>query len=426
MPTATADTASTVSDARTLTGLTELAGDAEAAERRFFIGAATYAVAHPIVVWTRADEEPETIEEVAGIDESAVAEFACATGRTYASGLGYLSAAKECATRLPRLWVRVLAGEVSVWRARLIADRTYCRNAAVAEYVDRRLAAYAHSCSFAQLDRTVAAAIAAHDPELAAAQAKAAADGRRVLIGTTTTGADGTVEMYATLDAADALDLDRALGEIAADLKAVGSEDSLEVRRSMALGELGRKQLTLDFGAPSDEDREPRNRRDLTLYVHLSQAALEAGVGIGRLENTRIPVTLDQIRTWCGVAGTKVVVRPVLDTGTVRHTDAYEATPMIREAVILRDGTCVAPYCTHSARGADLDHIQPFDHAPPPRGGPTSTANLAALCRRHHRLKTHAGWTYEPITTDDGTSYLWTLPSGSRYLRGPTGTTPLD
>ncbi|WP_370247762.1 HNH endonuclease, partial [Nocardioides sp.] len=226
-----------------------------------------------------------------------------------------------------------------------------------------------------------------------------------------------------TLDAADALDLDRALGEVAADLKAAGSEDSLEVRRSMALGELGRKQLALDFGAPSEE---AKNRRDLTLYVHLSQAALEAGTGIGRLENTRLPVTLDQIKSWCGVAGTKVVVRPVLDTGTVRHTDAYEATPLIREAVILRDGTCVAPYCTHSARGADLDHIEPFDHAHPARGGPTSTANLAALCRTHHRLKTHHGWTYEPITTEDGRSYLWTLPSGSRYLRGPTGTTPLD
>ncbi|WP_370247974.1 hypothetical protein, partial [Nocardioides sp.] len=98
MPTSLHDTAPPDADARTLTGLKELAGDAEAAERRFFIGAATYAVAHPIKVWTRADEEPETIEEVAGIDESAVAEFACATGRTYQSGLGYLSAAKECAT----------------------------------------------------------------------------------------------------------------------------------------------------------------------------------------------------------------------------------------------------------------------------------------------------------------------------------------
>ncbi|WP_370249663.1 HNH endonuclease [Nocardioides sp.] len=79
----------------------------------------------------------------------------------------------------------------------------------------------------------------------------------------------------------------------------------------------------------------------------------------------------------------------------------------------------VAPYCTHSARGADLDHIHPFDHAHPSRGGPTSTANLATLCRRHHRLKTHHGWTYEPTPTPEGRSYLWTLPSGSRYLRAP-------
>jgi hypothetical protein len=40
------------------------------------------------------------------------------------------------------------------------------------------------------------------------------------------------------------------------------------------------------------------------------------------------------------------------------------------------------------------------------------------LCRRHHRLKTHAPWTY--LALDPGT-YLWTSPHGYQFLRDPAG-----
>jgi hypothetical protein len=46
--------------------------------------------------------------------------------------------------------------------------------------------------------------------------------------------------------------------------------------------------------------------------------------------------------------------------------------------------------------------------------------NIAALCRRHHRLKTHTPWTYTAI--DPGT-YLWSSPHGYQFLRDRHGTT---
>jgi hypothetical protein len=52
---------------------------------------------------------------------------------------------------------------------------------------------------------------------------------------------------------------------------------------------------------------------------------------------------------------------------------------------------------------------------PFPRGS-TSAANCGALCRFHHRLKTHAGWLLTRI--DDGHS-LWTSPAGHSVLRRP-------
>jgi hypothetical protein len=45
--------------------------------------------------------------------------------------------------------------------------------------------------------------------------------------------------------------------------------------------------------------------------------------------------------------------------------------------------------------------------------------NIAPLCRRHHRLKTHTAWAY--LVLDPGT-YLWTTPHGYQFLRDPSGT----
>jgi hypothetical protein len=48
------------------------------------------------------------------------------------------------------------------------------------------------------------------------------------------------------------------------------------------------------------------------------------------------------------------------------------------------------------------------------QGGTTSTDNLAPLCRKHHRLKTHVGWTY---TSPEPGTYLWVSPHGYTYRR---------
>jgi len=58
-----------------------------------------------------------------------------------------------------------------------------------------------------------------------------------------------------------------------------------------------------------------------------------------------------------------------------------------------------------------LVHTQPFDE-----GGPTNQANLVTLCRRHHRMKTHAAWTTN--LAQDGT-LTWTAPTGHTYTTQP-------
>ncbi|WP_145600658.1 HNH endonuclease signature motif containing protein [Prauserella rugosa] len=81
----------------------------------------------------------------------------------------------------------------------------------------------------------------------------------------------------------------------------------------------------------------------------------------------------------------------------------------IRELVRVRDRECVVPWCRRPARHCDLDHQREWSA----ENGPTSAANTAPRCRRHHRMKNAPGW----ITRHDplhGTSAI-TTPHGSTY-----------
>jgi hypothetical protein len=103
---------------------------------------------------------------------------------------------------------------------------------------------------------------------------------------------------------------------------------------------------------------------------------------------------------------------PVLDRPEA--VDRYRPTPAQYRYVRTRDRTCRHPGCTVRAGWADLDHAVP--HA---EGGPTDCANLCCLCRRHHRLKTHArGWSF--ILERDGTLTV-TTPTGITRTTRPPG-----
>lgn len=94
----------------------------------------------------------------------------------------------------------------------------------------------------------------------------------------------------------------------------------------------------------------------------------------------------------------------LLDYGRER----YEPPQALKDFLIARDRTCRFPGCRRSALLSDLDHAQSWES-----GGATSLENIGALCRRHHRLKTHDGWKIESFP--DG-SCTWTSPLGKQYF----------
>jgi hypothetical protein len=107
-------------------------------------------------------------------------------------------------------------------------------------------------------------------------------------------------------------------------------------------------------------------------------------------------------------------VKPVIDLNEHINVNAYEIPDRLQEQVDLRDHTCVFPWCTRPAARADHDHVIAYDS-----GGTTSSDNIAALCRRHHRLKTHTAWHYTML---DPGSFLWSSPHGYQFLRDHRGT----
>lgn len=86
-----------------------------------------------------------------------------------------------------------------------------------------------------------------------------------------------------------------------------------------------------------------------------------------------------------------------------------------------RDGHCRFPGCTTPARSCDLDHVVPFDHEAPDRGGVTEPDNLACLCRWHHRMKTEGHW---QVRMEPAGTVHWTGPDGRQLQSVPTGLPP--
>jgi hypothetical protein len=99
--------------------------------------------------------------------------------------------------------------------------------------------------------------------------------------------------------------------------------------------------------------------------------------------------------------------------GTVTHADPliYKPTAAVARQVRLTHPTCTFPTCGMPSERCDLDHIIPFN-----QGGPTTPQNLHPACRRHHQLKTHAGWA---TTRDADATITWTAPTGHHYTNQP-------
>ncbi|MFC7362845.1 HNH endonuclease signature motif containing protein, partial [Nocardioides astragali] len=264
-------------------------------------------------------------------------------------------------------------------------------------------------------------------------------------------GAPGSSEVFMTLDTADAAAFDSTVSTMAATMRALGHPGDLGVCRAHAVGVLADPQQALDLLAaadiadpdrPLDPDHDPavcfaedaayatptpfrgsNGAGEAVVVFHVTDRDLLDPDGSGLLRRDGVarsprlgPVLTSRLHSWLLTAGT-VTIKPVLDIQAMPAVDQHDPPARMAEAVRLRDETCVYPRCGRRAEVCDLDHIDeyiPLDQGGPP--GQTHPDNLAPLCRRHHRAKTFAHFSYRRLA--DG-SYEWTLPTGTQVTTDP-------
>ncbi len=358
--------------------------------------------------------------------------------------------------RLPGVREAMRAGDLDVTKARIVADAVQPLDDAAATRVEQRVLPRAAeqtpgqlraACERAVLNADPAGATRRHDhaPTGAGAAADPLGDGMAELSLRHTI--DRVTALYNAIDtlARHARTASDGPGDSFGDGDGEPDTRTLDQRRADAMVDLA--QLALDdaglFPAgPTTPDPEapasasgarsstpaggpdafvrptplrpgrlPGRRRDVLVHVIIPVGTL---LGVtdqpGELPGYGpIPAALAR-RIAADATWQRIFTDPI--TGRLTHVDrgAYTPPPSVAEHVRTRDQTCRFPGCRRAARWCDLDHRIPYPH------GPTCACNLCCLCRHHHRLKQHPDWRFEE--TDDDV-YVWTSPTGTRYLTEP-------
>ena len=317
----------------------------------------------------------------------------------------------------------MLAGEVPVWRARLIARETTDLSVEAALFADRLIAATPRRIGQVQAARLVQEARLYFDPDRALADEEEALAKRGVWL--RHGSAPATTDITMTLDTPDALLFDQTVTRIAGDLNELGDTEDLEVRRARAVGILADPQHALDLLVrPRRGSTQPRARAGATnLYVHLTPADLAADLDEHRCRLDREarrrhhpaarrlahpvrssrhqdhpaprPRPRRRPRPWTSTTHPKPCARPLCCATPTASSPAAAATP----------GPATSTTSPNTYRWKTADH-----RAKP---GPEISH---PLCRGHHRVKTHTAWHYKRL--DDG-SYVWTAPTGHQYRVTP-------
>ncbi|MBX9246361.1 DUF222 domain-containing protein [Actinotalea ferrariae] len=349
---------------------------------------------------------------------SAADEIAVRLGTTRAVAEGKVGLAISL-DRVPAAADALARGELDVRKAMVLADELIRLDDDVAQRVVEAVLPVAGSCTAPQLRARLRRMELLRDPDGARGRHEKARTERHVEL---TPAPDAMAWLSAYLPADDAVAIHTSLTALAGDA-APEDERTLDQRRADALVDVTTRWL--DAGThPDGTPLTLRQGRRPHLAVTASAATLlglsdEPGdlAGYG-------PIPPGMVRriaarsTWEPLLTDAWTGEPI-----ARSTRRYAPTQSLRDAVVARDRTCTFPGCRVPAARCDIDHINPFDEqAGAATPHQTRIDNLHALCRHHHRAKTHAGWT--PERREDGTT-RWSSPTGQRHDRPPAHDPPI-
>lgn len=242
----------------------EQARENDAAIQRLLL-AAHYADLHPSPAMLPGDQRsPGGEREIRyggpgcpGVAEFAVAEFGVVHGVSTESAAKFIGQALALRHRLPLIWERIKAREVTAWKARQIATACVELSMEAAAIVDTRVAAIVDTVGPIQLRNIIKAAIWDADPEAAKAAAEQKAREHGVWVGRSDD--HGTSAVYVKARTGDVIRFDATINQIADALTALDGPIPRDLQRARAFGVLTDPSLThhllqvAQYLAPADE-----------------------------------------------------------------------------------------------------------------------------------------------------------------------------
>ena len=320
-----------------------------------------------------------------------------------------IDVARVLIAHLPNTISALATGEISVAHATVIARETATaiKNGLSPESVfrvEQTALAHAEFHTPGQVASKVKTTIAKLAPEDFEELVDRARDSRRV---TFYPEADGMATVIAILPAEDAQTVMKSIEAYILKQDAQDATEwsmlSADMKRADALTAIATQAL-----AALANDVQP-HRRPITISVAIDlQTLMGLAENPGQLAGYgAIPASVAR-RLAADGNWQRFVSDPttgnLLDFGREKYSPPQELV----DYLLARDRICRFPGCRRAGQSSDIDHAQSWE-----TGGETNPANLGLLCRRHHRMKTHGGWSLE--SNPDG-SCLWKSPKGKTFF----------
>ena len=390
--------------ARRLARVDRAVGDGERVEQiraleelKSAAAAAQAVVTADLVVSQRAEQLAAGVP-ASELGRGVAAQVALARRVSPHQGSRHVGLALALVHEMPATMAALRAGQVSEWRATIVARETACLTRADRRVADAELAGRLATLGDRQTEaaaRTVAYRL---DPHAFTARSAGAVRDRRV---TLRPAPDTMSRLAGFLPVAQGVAAHTALARHADGLKAGGDPRS-------------RGQIMADTLVERLTGQATATATPVEVELVMTDRALLAGgdepaqlVGLGPLP---APAARDLLRdTDAQVWLRRLFTRPG-DGALVAVESRRRLFPDgLRRLLILRDQTCRTPWCGAPIRHAD--HVLPAE-----AGGATSAANGQGLCAACNHTKQVPGWRARPGA---GHTVEITTPTGHNYTSRP-------
>ncbi|MEE8407409.1 MAG: DUF222 domain-containing protein [Acidimicrobiia bacterium] len=341
--------------------------------------------------------DPDTTSRTEVVNEFAPEEIGAALTLTRRMANRELAVALDTVRTLPAVHRALASGHIDARKATILTDHTaHLEDDARRRVIDQILKEASHLTT-GQLTARLRRLATEADPEQAKSRFELSLSERKVVAEPNLEGTAALVISQCSpediLGARDHIDV------LARRLKTEDEPRTIDqLRADVAIG-----LLNGSFEGGAVRRGSVTINVDLTTLAGLSDGPAELG-GYG-------PVLAEIARKVAKEQTSGIWSAAVTDpeTGEPLHVVSLRRRPTAAQTRKIRafHPTCVHPGCRMPAVNCDLDHR--IDHA---RGGPTTVANHAPLCRRHHMTKHKGGWRYRKIGR---TGIEWLTPLGHRY-----------